>query len=336
MCDHDPGRYPRISRRDWLARIPAVSAATLLAGRVGSSASAGQRHEVAGARPESSRPLRASFRYCLNTSTIRGHNLSLPEQVDLAAKAGYHGIEPWIRDIAAFRESGGALRDLRRRISDHGLQVESGIGFARWIVEDPQERARGLEQMRRDMDLLRQIGGRRIAAPPVGAHRENPVSLDHAAERYHALLELGREMGVTPQLEIWGTSRTLSRLCEAVYVAVACGDADACLLPDVYHLFRGGSPFEGLRLIAGTAVHVFHLNDYPADPPRNELTDAHRVFPGDGVAPWPLIRNSFEQSGFRGVVSLELFNRDYWKRDPLEVARTGLEKMRAVLEPAAG
>jgi 2-keto-myo-inositol isomerase len=30
------------------------------------------------------------------------------------------------------------------------------------------------------------------------------------------------------------------------------------------------------------------------------------------------------------VLSLELFNRDYWKQDALQVARTGLEKMRAV------
>ena len=33
--------------------------------------------------------------------------------------------------------------------------------------------------------------------------------------------------------------------------------------------------------------------------------------------------------GFRGHLSLELFNRDYWKEDPLTVARTGLEKMKA-------
>ena len=36
--------------------------------------------------------------------------------------------------------------------------------------------------------------------------------------------------------------------------------------------------------------------------------------------------------GFKGVLSLELFNRDYWKQDPLQVARTGLEKMKAVVK----
>ena len=39
-------------------------------------------------------------------------------------------------------------------------------------------------------------------------------------------------------------------------------------------------------------------------------------------------------SGYRGAISLELFNREYWKRDPTLVARTGLEKMKAVVAKA--
>ena len=35
--------------------------------------------------------------------------------------------------------------------------------------------------------------------------------------------------------------------------------------------------------------------------------------------------------GFRGVLSLELFNREYWKQDAFQVAQTGLEKMCAVV-----
>src|SRR5262245_44409000 len=33
--------------------------------------------------------------FALNTSTIRGQKLSVPEQVEVAANAGYDGIEPW-------------------------------------------------------------------------------------------------------------------------------------------------------------------------------------------------------------------------------------------------
>ena len=75
----------------------------------------------------------------------------------------------------------------------------------------------------------------------------------------------------------------------------------------------------------------YHVNDYPAQPPRGQITDAQRVYPGDGVAPLGDIFRMLREIGFRGALSLELFNRDYWRHEPAVVARTGLEKMRAVV-----
>jgi len=37
-------------------------------------------------------------------------------------------------------------------------------------------------------------------------------------------------------------------------------------------------------------------------------------------------------TGTQMVLSLELFNRKYWAQDALEVAKTGLAKMKAVAE----
>ena len=54
-----------------------------------------------------------SFRYCLNTSTIREKNIGIEAEIDVAANAGYSGIEPWIRTIRAYMENGGKLTDLR-------------------------------------------------------------------------------------------------------------------------------------------------------------------------------------------------------------------------------
>ena len=42
--------------------------------------------------------------------------------------------------------------------------------------------------------------------------------------------------------------------------------------------------------------------------------------------------NLLRQVGYHRWLSLELFREDLWARDPREVARTGLEKMRAVAE----
>jgi 2-keto-myo-inositol isomerase len=273
------------------------------------------------------------FLYSLNTSTISGQKLSITEEIDLAAKCGYDAIEPWIRELDAYVSGGGSLKDLRKRIEDRGLAVPSAIGFASWIVDDPVQRAKGMDEAKRSMDLVRQIGGTRIAAPPVGATDRSDLDPMRIAERYRALLELGDEMGVVPELEVWGFSKTLNRLGTAALVAVEAQHPKACVLSDVYHLYKGGSDFAGMRLLSSVALPVFHVNDYPAEP-REKITDAHRVYPGDGVAPLgPLFRDLY-QSGFRGYLSLELFNRDYWKQDAALVARTGLEKLRAAVRAA--
>lgn len=309
------------SRRTFLA-----SSAVVAATAAGSSSS------VAGSP---TRPANQNFTYCLNMSTIRQQTDDIQEQVRIASEAGYDGIEPWMGHIEKFMKGGGKLSDLKKMIDDAGLTVDSAIGFARWISEDAEERKGGLEQARRDMEIIAQIGGTRIAAPPVGAHRDGP-KLDPfvIAERYRALLEVGDETGVVPQLEVWGFSTNLSRLGESVMVCVEASHPEACLLPDVYHIFKGGSDFGGLALLHDDAIQVFHMNDYPNTPSREEMNDSHRVYPGDGVAPLSDILKMIGGSGRSVSLSLELFNRDYWKQDALEVAKTGLAKMKAAVQKA--
>jgi sugar phosphate isomerase/epimerase len=271
------------------------------------------------------------FGYCLNTSTIDGQQLSLIDKIDVAARAGYTAIEPWVRDVDAYVQGGGSLDDLAKRIRDAGLAVPNVIGFFEWVVDDDDRRRRGFDEARRCMELARRIGGQRIAAPPVGVTDRADLDLRAAGRRYRALLELGESMGVVPLLEFWGRSRSLGRLGEAAQVAIESSHPQACILADVYHLYKGGSDFAGLRLLHGQALPVFHFNDYPATPAREAMTDADRVYPGAGVAPLADILTDLRAIAFRGYLSLELFNRDYWKQDASLVARTGLEAMRALL-----
>ncbi len=236
-----------------------------------------------------------------------------------------------MRELEQYVKDGGNLKDLGKRIADRGLSVESAIDFFEWIVDDDTQRKKALENARRGMDMVKQIGGTRIAAPPSGATNRTDLPLLTVAERYRVLLDIGTQIGVVPQVEVWGFSKTLSRLGEAACVTIESGHKEACILADVYHLYKGGSGFNGINLLNGSAMHVLHMNDYPADPPRAAITDAHRLYPGEGVAPLKTFLRDLRNIGFRGVLSLELFNKEYWKRDALAVARTGLEKMKAVV-----
>lgn len=270
------------------------------------------------------------FVLCFNTATIRGQKVGLAKEVEIAAQAGYQAIEPWVEAIDQYAQGGGSLKDMRKKIADLGLTVESAISFPEWVVDDDGRRAKGLERARREMDLVAQLGGQRIATPPAGATNEPGLDLRKAAERYRALLEIGDQIGVVPQLEHWGFARNLSRLSEVMFVALEAGHPKACVLADVFHLHKGGSDPGGLRLLSAQAHPVFHLNDYPAEPAREQINDSHRLYPGDGVAPIGQILTDLRAAGGRTVLSLELFTRKYWEQDAMLVAKTGFEKLRAV------
>ncbi len=311
-----------VSRRGFIAYAGAAFGAAATTGRPNlTSAAAKSRHKV-------------PFTYCLNTSTIRGQNLTLDKEIDVAAEAGYTGIEPWVRKVNDYAASGGSLKDIRKKTADLGLTVESAIDFSRWIVDDDVERAKGFEQVKLAMDALAQIGGKRLAAPPAGATRQPGLDLMKAAERYRALLELGDQMGVVPQIETWGSSKNLHLLGEAMFVVIESGHPKACFLPDVYHTYKGGSDFNGFKQLSAHAIQVLHMNDYPADPPRATIGDRDRVMPGDGIAPLTQIIRDLLANGSRATLSLELFNPTYWKQDPLAVAKIGLEKMKAAVNKA--
>jgi len=305
-----------MTRRDLLTASTAAVAAASLAGPA--------------AAAESTEP----FGYSLNTSTIRGQKIPIEEEVRLAAKAGFNAIEPWIGELQDFAKKGGSLKDLGKLVADSGLKVESAIGFARWIVDDDMERQKGLDDAKRDMEMVLAIGGTRIAAPPAGATDKPIIDMNKIADRYRTLAELGGKVGIIPEAEIWGFSKTLSRLGETVLIAMESGNPKACILPDIYHLFKGGSGFEGLKLLQGKAIGIFHVNDYPKEKDRAAIKDADRIFPGDGIAPLKDIFRTLRDIGYRGMLSLELFNPEYYKRDAFEVIKEGLAKTKAAVKAA--
>lgn len=314
----------QISRRNALTKTGLLIGAALAVDKLPASLPAAETPSTAKARHP--------FLFSLNMATIQGQKLGIEKQIQVAGAAGYDVIEPWISSIDEYVKAGGKTADLKKQIADLGMTVESSIGFSEWLAEDETCRAKGLEQAKHDMDLVAQIGGKRMAAPPAGATDVVNVDMVKAAERYRALLEIGDQIGVVPELELWSFSKSLGRLSECVEVAVQCGHPRACILNDIFHLYKSGSDYHGLAVINGHAAVVTHMNDYPADPPREKIDDSYRVYPGDGVCPLPNILRLLRETGGQRVLSLEVFNRDYWKQDALVVAKTGLAKMKKVVE----
>ncbi|MDB5241055.1 MAG: xylose isomerase [Spirosoma sp.] len=280
-----------------------------------------------------SAPAPSPFTLCLNMSTIRGHKLGFVKELETASKAGFRSVEIWIDTLQEYLKNGGTIADARKRIGDLGITIENLIGFSPWIIDDDAARSKGLDQMKGEMELLAQLGCKRTAAPPVGAQTPNSpvIDLKKAAERYRAILELSDQTGVVPQLELWGFSKNLNKLSEVMYVAIESGHPSARLLLDIYHLYKGGSSQASLPLVGKTAIEVFHVNDHTANFTREAIVDADRVFPGDGVAPIRETLKLIKRTDRPIVLSLEVFNKNYYAQPAQDVLNTAMTKMKAMV-----
>lgn len=268
---------------------------------------------------------------CINSSTIRP--AALADKIRVAAEAGYDGIELWINDLEEYEAAGGSLEDLGAEIRGRGLFIPNIIGLWSCMPATKEEWEQSLPATRERMRRSSEVGSLHVAAIP--APDRPDFDIKWGADRYRDLLKIGREeFNISVAFEFVGFLKGIHRLGQAAAIALDADDAHACLVADTFHLYRGGSGFEGIRHLNGDFIAVFHWNDVPANPPREELGDEHRIYPGDGILPLKRALQLLAAINYRGPLSLEMFNREHWAQDPALVAKTGIEKMRAMIASA--
>ncbi|HEY4327774.1 MAG TPA: sugar phosphate isomerase/epimerase family protein [Mucilaginibacter sp.] len=275
---------------------------------------------------------KSNFTYCLNLATIRGHKLGFVKELETASKAGFHSVEIWFDTFQDYLKAGGTIVDTKKMLGDLGIKVENSISFNQWIMDDDTARKKEIEQMKRDMDQLAEIGCKRIAATGKGISTSPYPNLDIIAERYRTVLELSSSNGVIPQLEMWGFMKNMSNVSEVLYMAMQTGNKSARILLDIYHLYKGQTPLDTLSFMDPMPVEILHMNDHPANLSYQVITDADRVYPGDGVAPIKRILQTLGRHNHPLVLSVEVFNKNYYSQDALVVAKTALSKLKKVVE----
>ena len=266
------------------------------------------------------------FKFALNTSTLFPFELDIMKQISIAVEAGYDGIELWVKDIESYLENGGSMEELRAFIEESGIEVVNAIAFFKWSDVDEQIRKEGLRQAEREMSMLSELGCKAVATPPTG--NVDNLSLATIALHFSELMIISQRLGIEPYLEFWGRSKQLSKLSDAIYLAMESGLADVKILLDPFHMYIGESAFESLNDLSSKHIGIVHVNDYPASPEREYIQDRDRVYPGDGIAPLREIKDYLNNSGYCGYLSLELFIEEFGEQTPLMVASYGLAQMK--------
>jgi 2-keto-myo-inositol isomerase len=268
----------------------------------------------------------SDFIYTLNSSTIRP--TPILEKIRIAGEVGYKAIELWHDDLDAHVARGGTLAEVRRAVADQGLAVPTTIYLKGWFETTGETHKEELVECQRRMEQAVQVGAIHIIAGPPAGFADH----DQGAKNYHELLELGRKIGVRPAMEFLGFVEDLNTIEGALEVITKANHPDGTIVLDPFHIFRGGGSAAAIAQLKPEQIAICHFNDAPADTPRLQQHDKDRVYPGEGHLDLKGMLNLLRQVGYNRWLSLELFREDHWASDPKEVAKVGLEKMRAVVE----
>ncbi|MPZ37575.1 MAG: TIM barrel protein [Rhizobiales bacterium] len=112
---------------------------------------------------------------------------------------------------------------------------------------------------------------------------------------------------------------------------------NAGMLLDAYHLQRSGAGGRGFADVAPGEVIAFQFSDVPDAPvPEGVKRPADRLPPGQGIVQWDEVLSLLAEKGYDGHLNYEAPNPMLWERSSLEVAREGVESMRALIAKATG
>ncbi len=180
----------------------------------------------------------SGFRYSLNSSTIK--TTPILQKIEVAAQAGYEGIELWHDDMDQFVASGGTLPQLRSALDAHGLAVPTTIHLKQWFQTEGSEYQTALDDAHRKFEQAAAVGAKCVVAGPP---RES-ANRELGARHYHELLEIGRQYGVRPAFEYLGFVDDIKTIEDAIEIIERSGHPDACIVLDPFHCYVGGGPIE--------------------------------------------------------------------------------------------
>ena len=262
----------------------------------------------------------------------------LRDLVAAAAAGGFDAITLWPSDLAEARDAGLADVDIRALLDDHGLVVADLDPLLTWsplVTPKPGQAAVPLAEEAEFYAIAEALGARSLnLTQGFGAE----LDLDRAAEDLAAVCDRAREHGllVTYEFLPWTgvpDAETALALCERT------GRANATVLVDTWHWYRGGGDLAMLRALPGARVGSVQLSDAPAVPdppdlpPLGETMRARRM-PGDGDVPMVEVVRTLDAIGSRAPLGVEVFRGDHASMDPLEIGRRAGRAAREVVAQA--
>ncbi|MBV9250543.1 MAG: sugar phosphate isomerase/epimerase and 4-hydroxyphenylpyruvate domain-containing protein [Acetobacteraceae bacterium] len=256
----------------------------------------------------------------------------LGEKLDAAARVGFDGVEIFENDLLTFN---GTPAEVRQMAEDLGLQITLYQPFRDFEAMPEATRSRNLDRAERKFDVMQQLGADLLL---VCSNTQAACINDdaRAAEDLAAMAERAAQRGLRVGYEAlaWGTH--VKRWSHAWRIVQMAAHPALGLIVDSFHTLAIGDDPSGIAEVPGEKLFFVQL----ADAPRLSM-DAlswsrhYRNFPGQGDLNVAGFLKAVHVSGYKGPLSLEIFNDEFRTAPARMTARDGLRSL-ALAEAQAG
>jgi 4-hydroxyphenylpyruvate dioxygenase len=257
---------------------------------------------------------------------------TLPEKLDAAAAVGFDGVEIFESDLLTFD---GSPRDVCEIAEGLGLAITIFQPFRDFEAMPEPLRTRNLDRAERKFDVMQELGTDLVLV----CSSIHPSTIDddsRAAADLAEMAERASRRGLRVGYEALAWGRHVNRWRRAWKIVQMADHQALGLIVDSFHTLAVGDDASGVASVPADRLFFVQL----ADAPRLTL-DAlswsrhFRNFPGQGELPIADFLRSVLAAGYRGALSLEVFNDEFRAAPARLVARDGLRSLRLV-EAEAG
>lgn len=267
-----------------------------------------------------------------HTRTIATVCLSgtLDDKLVAAAHAGFHGIELFEPDLVA---STSSPKQIRERCDDLGLDIVLYQPFRDLDSTDPDQFERNLRRLDRKFDVMAELGVDLILVCS-NASADAVVDMDELATQLRSAGDLAERRGMRIAYEALAWGRTVD-LWEQSWDAVRRADHPAVgLCLDSFHILSKSSTVDALDNVPGDKIFFLQLADAPhKDMDVLQWSRHYRLFPGEGAFDLVAFTAAVLEAGYRGPLSLEVFNDVFRQSSPV---RTAIDAVRSLGALEAG
>lgn len=249
------------------------------------------------------------MRSCINGATTMPY--SLVEDIEAAGAAGFAAVEIWYRKLPAYLE-GHSIADLRTLLRANNLAVAALCPL--WVAFGP-EAATARDAIARAADIAADLNCPTLLVclrqPPGGL--SSAEALEAAAEETALCADLAAGSGVGLAIEPLGRHPLVPGPREALAIVELAQRPNVGLMLDTFHYYKSAVPLTEIAALPIDKLRIIHVNDCE-DRPREELRDAHRLYPTLGVIPAVEMLRPLYERGYTGDLSVEIFREEYWQK----------------------